>query len=216
MTSAGTERLRNRCVLRHGLHHLHSSYELQKMLVFFTHVEGSTIRPASGTEGWVFLDAKLTRLSLFDPSGTCASVVCVYIKCSLQNLDPFCRLTTELPFRPSDYRGCSSEPRLLSLFLSSFPPFFLILTSFYLIIIRVNDYCCIWSLPLTHSLGRSPLDKGSARSRDLYLTTHNTHNRQTPMLSVGFERAIPTSKRPQIHALDRASTVIGLFFVLRH
>jgi hypothetical protein len=31
----------------------------------------------------------------------------------------------------------------------------------------------------THTLGRTPLDERSARRRDLYLTTHNTHNRQT-------------------------------------
>ena len=30
-----------------------------------------------------------------------------------------------------------------------------------------------------HKLGRTPLDKGSARRRHLCLTTHNTHNRQT-------------------------------------
>jgi hypothetical protein len=29
------------------------------------------------------------------------------------------------------------------------------------------------------TVGRSPFDEGSARRRDLYLTTHNTHNRQT-------------------------------------
>jgi hypothetical protein len=28
------------------------------------------------------------------------------------------------------------------------------------------------------TVGRTPLDKRSARRRDLYLTTHNTHNRQ--------------------------------------
>jgi hypothetical protein len=43
---------------------------------------------------------------------------------------------------------------------------------------------------------RTPLDEWSARRRDLYLTTHNTHNRQTPMPSVVFKPAIPTSKRP--------------------
>ena len=31
------------------------------------------------------------------------------------------------------------------------------------------------------TVDRTPLDKGSARRRDLYLTTHNTHNRQTSM-----------------------------------
>jgi len=30
-------------------------------------------------------------------------------------------------------------------------------------------------------VGRTPLDEWSARRRDLYLTTHNTHNRQTSM-----------------------------------
>jgi hypothetical protein len=34
--------------------------------------------------------------------------------------------------------------------------------------------------------GRTPLDEGPARRRDLYLTTHNTDNRQTYMPPVGF------------------------------
>ena len=33
---------------------------------------------------------------------------------------------------------------------------------------------------------RIPLDERSARRRDLYLTTHNTHNRQTSMLPGGI------------------------------
>jgi hypothetical protein len=36
------------------------------------------------------------------------------------------------------------------------------------------------------TLGRTPLDGWSARRRDLYLTTHNTHNRQTYMPPVEF------------------------------
>jgi hypothetical protein len=32
-----------------------------------------------------------------------------------------------------------------------------------------------------NTVGRTPLDEWSARSRDLYLTTHNTHNRHTSM-----------------------------------
>ena len=36
------------------------------------------------------------------------------------------------------------------------------------------------------TVGRNPLDEWSARRRDLYLTTHNTHNRQTSMPPVGF------------------------------
>ena len=36
------------------------------------------------------------------------------------------------------------------------------------------------------TVGRTPLDEWSARRRDLYLTKHNTHNRQTSMPPVGF------------------------------
>jgi hypothetical protein len=39
-----------------------------------------------------------------------------------------------------------------------------------------------FAITLRHStLGRTPLDEGPARRRDLYLTTHNTHKRQTSM-----------------------------------
>jgi len=37
----------------------------------------------------------------------------------------------------------------------------------------------------THDIGRTPLDEWSARRRDLYLTTRNTHNRQTSMPPTG-------------------------------
>jgi hypothetical protein len=43
----------------------------------------------------------------------------------------------------------------------------------------------------------------SVRRRDLYLTTHNIHKRETSMFQAGFEPAIPASERPQTHALDR-------------
>jgi len=47
------------------------------------------------------------------------------------------------------------------------------------------------------TVGRTPLDELSARRRDLYLTTHNTHNRQTSIPSAGFEPTILTGDRPQ-------------------
>ena len=40
------------------------------------------------------------------------------------------------------------------------------------------------------TIGRTSLDEWSACRRDLYLTTHNTHNRQTSMPRVGFEPTI--------------------------
>ena len=47
------------------------------------------------------------------------------------------------------------------------------------------------------TVGRNPLDERSARRRDLYLTTHNTHNRKTSMPPVGFEPTISAGERPQ-------------------
>jgi hypothetical protein len=63
-----------------------------------------------------------------------------------------------------------------------------------------------FTITFTHTtLGRTPPDKWSARRRDLYLTRHNTHNRQTSMPPAGFEAMIPASERPQTHALDSAA-----------
>jgi hypothetical protein len=56
------------------------------------------------------------------------------------------------------------------------------------------------------TVGRTPLDEWSARRRDLYLTTHNTHNRQPFMPPVRFEPKTPAVVRPQTYALDRAAT----------
>ena len=45
------------------------------------------------------------------------------------------------------------------------------------------------------TVGRTPLDERSARRRDLYLTTHDTHNRQVSMPPVGFEPKISAGVR---------------------
>jgi hypothetical protein len=62
------------------------------------------------------------------------------------------------------------------------------------------------------TVGRTPLDEWSARRRDFYLTTHNTHNRQTSMPPVRFESKISAGDRPQTYALDRAATGTGAHF----
>jgi len=59
------------------------------------------------------------------------------------------------------------------------------------------------------TVGRTPLDAWWERRRDLYLTTHNTHKRQTSMPLVGFEPTVSAGERPQSYALDRAATGIG-------
>ena len=59
------------------------------------------------------------------------------------------------------------------------------------------------------TVGKTPLDEWSARRRDLYLTAHNTQNKQTSMPPAGFEPTISAGERPQTYALDRAATGTG-------
>ena len=63
------------------------------------------------------------------------------------------------------------------------------------------------------TVGRTPLDKWSARCKDLYLRTHNTHNRETSMPSVGFGPTNTAGERPQTYALDRAATGTGKEYI---
>ena len=59
------------------------------------------------------------------------------------------------------------------------------------------------------TVGRTPLDEWSARHRDLYLKTQNTHNTQTVQASVGFKPTISAGELTQTYALDRAATGTG-------
>ena len=54
------------------------------------------------------------------------------------------------------------------------------------------------------TVGRTPLDERSARRRDLYLKTHETHSRQISMPPVGFEPTISAGERPQAAPLLRS------------
>ena len=64
----------------------------------------------------------------------------------------------------------------------------------------------VFSITLRHTtLDRTPLDEWWARRRDLYVTTHNTHKRQTSMPPAVFETTIPASERLQPQAVDRAA-----------
>jgi hypothetical protein len=69
-----------------------------------------------------------------------------------------------------------------------------------------------FTITLRHTtLSRTPLDEWSACRRDLYLTTHNTHKRQTSMPPTLFEPTISAAERPQTHSLGSAATGTGLF-----
>jgi hypothetical protein len=54
-----------------------------------------------------------------------------------------------------------------------------------------------------------PLDERSARRRDVYLTTHNIHNRQTSMPPTEFESTFAASERSLTCTLDCAATEVG-------
>ena len=58
------------------------------------------------------------------------------------------------------------------------------------------------------TVARTSLDEWSARRRDLYLTTHNTHDRHL-RIPVGFEPTFSADDRPKTYALDRAATGIN-------
>jgi len=63
------------------------------------------------------------------------------------------------------------------------------------------------------TVGRTSVDEWSVRHRYLYLTTHNTHNRQISVTPVGFEPTISASERPQTYVLDRAATGTGTYTI---
>ena len=78
-------------------------------------------------------------------------------------------------------------------------------------------HCRGFMITLRHTtLGRIPLDERSDRRRDLYLTTHNIQNRQTPMPLAGFEPAILANEQPQIRAVDCAVTTGIIYFTSRN
>ena len=60
----------------------------------------------------------------------------------------------------------------------------------------------------THTLTKI-LQEESARCIDLYLTTHNAHNRQISMPPEEIRTRNPRSQRPQTHPLQCVATGIG-------
>jgi hypothetical protein len=64
------------------------------------------------------------------------------------------------------------------------------------------------------TLGRTPLNEGSARPIGLYLNTHNIHKRQKYIHPAEFEPVFPVTERLQTHALDRAATGIGDLYTM--
>jgi hypothetical protein len=76
-----------------------------------------------------------------------------------------------------------SSPRKIATLLWLTSPWGHSTTIFGIVTLRPNAGHGLLILEVSRSqtVGRTPLDEWSVRHRDLYLTTHNTHNRQTPM-----------------------------------
>jgi hypothetical protein len=54
------------------------------------------------------------------------------------------------------------------------------------------------------TVGRTLLDEWSARRKDIYLTIHDTHNRQTSMSSAGFKPTVSAGERLAAASLLRS------------
>jgi hypothetical protein len=71
----------------------------------------------------------------------------------------------------------------------------------------------MWITLIAHTtLGKTPLEEGSARRRDLCLTVNNIHRGQVSMSPAGVEPIIPASQRPQTYVLDLAFSGAGRRF----
>jgi hypothetical protein len=71
-------------------------------------------------------------------------------------------------------------------------------------------HCRVFKITLYNDItcSRTPLDKGLACHRDLYLKTRNIDKRQTSMPLAGFKPKIPSSKQLQTHDLDHVATAV--------
>jgi hypothetical protein len=67
----------------------------------------------------------------------------------------------------------------------------------------------LFTLSDTHTLGKTPLDDGSARRKDHHLTTHDVHKRQISMNPAVFGPANPENERPQKYDLERTASGFG-------
>ena len=67
---------------------------------------------------------------------------------------------------------------------------------------------------LTHTLGRTPLDQGSASRRVLYLTKHITHKKQIAIAPAGFEPTMPAGLRPPRSVKIKYNTIIIIIIII--
>jgi hypothetical protein len=80
-----------------------------------------------------------------------------------------------------------------------------------------KNYFQCWGFEITlkqTTVGRTSPDRRSAYRRELYVTTHNIHKKQTSMPTARIEPGIPASEWPQTHVLDSTATGIGCILLI--
>jgi hypothetical protein len=106
--------------------------------------------------------------------------------------------TTTLLKSLSRYPSIYVSDVLLNSFLESFSAIFSTSYKFYGTTASSgpgSPHCRGLTTTFRHTtLSRTPLDERSARHRDLYLTTHNIHKRETAMRPATFEPLIPAKR----------------------
>ena len=92
---------------------------------------------------------------------------------------------------------------------------------FYLLIVRVEGYCCTLSHSVRHTHTHTYthlaelLWTSDRPVAETYTLQHNIYKRQTSMASAGIEPAVPTSEWLQSYAIDRAAPRIGCLHFAR-
>lgn len=89
----------------------------------------------------------------------------------------------------------------------------LVLTSFYLLIVDLEGYCCSWPhlMTRTHWVGLLWMTDRSV-SETSTCTTRTVHKIQMSIPSAGKEAALTASERPHTQAWGSATTGIGRFY----
>jgi hypothetical protein len=90
--------------------------------------------------------------------------------------------------------------------------------STYLFTVGVEIFLFPFDHTQTHTtVGRPTLDEGSARRRDLYLTTQKLYKRQTSMPPVGWNRCIPVKNTFGCSAVVSCAFELSLplFYLIR-
>jgi len=116
--------------------------------------------------------------------------------------EKFCPHAGNMKFNTQNGEWISTDPHIIITFLWRCDPTRAMATS----VLRFLDHT-----QRRTTVGRTPLDEWSARRRDLYVTTHNSHKRQTSIPLAGFEATISAGEWPKNYVLYHAATCSHMY-----